>query len=210
MCNQQFHPLRKQIGVPVIDRIGKTDKIDEIYDTQAVGAGASQIDFFPPQPSGSKITQNYQSNPLPGDYSRKVFGVALNATVSSIRSTDLTSLDPDALLNSLREGALEITADEDESLLARIDVQAIMDFRNASVEHSIAADATDTVTAALEYHTLSLPAQGVQLLPNPFRIGNGQVFQANLKFEDGSGFPDPANYLDKALNLKLTLLTAKE
>ncbi len=202
MCDQS-NPIRKRVETPIVDRIAPSDVIHPVYDTQAVPENAGNIDFFPAQPTGSKRLQNYQSNPLPGDYARKVYGASVNATVQSIRSDDPATVDVDGILNEFRQAVLEITADSDESLLLRTHLHKVMALDEAQVTTSVASDGTVDVSTS----RLTLPPTGIQLFENPFRLGNNQVFQARILFESGAAFPVPANYVNQALALKVELLT---
>lgn len=197
----QVNSIRKQVALPVISEIRAQDRIEPLWSTADIDENASTVDFFPRSPSGSNILHNYDSIPLPGDYPRNVFGASLNLTVGTVRSTDLAAVDPDAILAEFRNGVLEITADADECLLLRTPLHKLMALDEATVER------TEDSTAGSIYSTLKIPSQGVQLFENGFRIGNGQVFDAKVKFADGSAFPAPADVEPKALALRLELLS---
>lgn len=202
MCNQT-HAIRKQIETPVVDRIKPGETIETLYDTVEVGQGDTSIAFFDGNASGDKTDSNYQTNPLPGDYPRKIYGATLNSTLGSIRSTDLSNVDPDQILNALRRARLEFLADSDESLLLRVHLDEVMNLDEAAITRF------EDSTAGTVYHTLELPASKPQLFQNPFQLGTNQTFQANIEVKDGSGFPDPANYIGQNFALRLDLITVK-
>lgn len=178
MKDALYSPVRKGIETPVVVRVNQGQAIEDVYDTQDVAAGASSVAFFAAQPGSNRIDANYQSNPLPGSYSRKVLALSLNSTKGVIQHADAVEI-----LNALRHANLEITADTNENLLLRIPVRGIMNLEDAKVEHSVDAAGTGDI------FTLTLPATAAQPLANPFQIGDGQVFQATVKFKDGSSLP---------------------
>lgn len=173
-----YSPIKKGILTPDVVRVGQGQAIEDIYDTQDVPATPSSISFFPASPAASKLDANYQSNPLPGNFARKVLAIGVNSTVQVIQATDNS---PESLLNALRHANLEITADTNENLLLRIPLRGIMNLEDAKFDASVDAAGTGDV------HTLQLPPTPAQQLSNPFQIGKGQVFQVKLSFKDGTG-----------------------
>lgn len=160
-------PLVKEISEEELESIA------ELYDVRKFYSGMTTVRFFAPNPSGTVLDNNYNSNPLPGQtpYDLLSLGIELGPTPL----VEETNIDPLAIANTFLSGIIELQVDGGKEQAFVHPISDYVDTENFDWDETS--------------NTLSLGSKQLSKIMDPFLVRRNRQFDLTLRWQDTSGLP---------------------
>ena len=159
-------------------------QIERYFSVVEIDNGDSEVNFFPPNPSGVSTDNNYSQNPFPGQYYYVILGITLDSTVKVIRQD--ANIDPAYIINNLNDATLTLATNQGRT---EDFVHPLKDYFNfTGIQTTEVIDSND---AALL--TAALQSTGVRKPDNVYFQSPNEGFTLKAKFNSGT-WPTTANW----------------
>lgn len=167
-------PLVKEISEEELESIA------ELYDVRQFYSGTTTIRFFAPNPSGTVLDNNYNSNPLPGQTPYDLLSLGFELGPTPLVEETGQNIDPMTILNTFLSGIVELEVDGGKE-------QAFV--------HPI-ADYVDTENIDWDEtsNTLSVGSKQLFKIMDPFLVRRNRQFDLTLRWQDTSALPSESDW----------------
>lgn len=168
--------------MPLVKEISeeKLESIAELYDVRPFYSGHSQIRFFSPNPSGTILDSNYNSNPLPGQTPYDLLSLGFEIGPNPIVAESGANIDPLAILNTFMSGIVELEVDGGKE---QAFVHPISDYVDAN---DFQWDPTS--------NTLGVASKELFKIMDPFLVRRNRQFDLTLMWEDTTALPSESDW----------------
>jgi len=163
--------------MPLVKEIkeDKLESIAELYDRRTFYDGTSEIRFFAPNPSGTVLDNNYNSNSLPGSTPYDWLSLGFEIGPATIALDSGQNINPRDILNTFMSGIVTIRVDGGKE---RAFEHPISDYLNA-----------DAIRYEPSGQLVSIGSKELFPLMDPFLIGRSRQFELTVTWEDTSLLP---------------------
>lgn len=172
--------IRKPIPIP------RGSRVRTIYDTKKITQNSGTLDFFKGPATGGITVSNYDQNPFPGQRHR-LFGALQLQIVSAAGEVHYASDAAGNLaaalakFNALTNGAVRVSADQDEKLMLRAPIEDYLE-----VSKGVAGGSSQTADVGIGHFQFG--TTGVRSINDPFVLGPVQTLQAQVVFANPAAF----------------------
>lgn len=175
--------------------------IEKFFDTQVIDNGTSQLNFFPPNPSGNETDNNYTQNPFPEAKNYVILGISLNPTLSLI--TQDANIDPVLVVNTLKDATIKLATNQGRDTAFTNSITDYMNFN--ALGTALTSAASNDATTSL----VALGSTGVRTPDNLFYLKPQETFTFKSIF-NASVWPTIANWAAQGrFAIKATFIVAK-
>lgn len=181
--------------------IPRTALIKPLYDTQKITQNVSEVNFYPANASKVVARNNYITNPFPGENTRRVVALSFEINKQFIEDDAANSIDSEAIINSLKDAGIILTADGDYKEFLRTTIDRHSNFSGTGLESESAAALVDAAIQTATSKVSVMKGSGLYFLADPFDIAPNQTVDLKVKFADSSLFPTDANWNDSGQGL---------
>ena len=168
-------------------------RIKTYYDTRQVEQNSSILNFFPANATRKVTRDNYVNNPFPGSFKRRILGLAFEVTKQFIEDDEANGIDARAIINTLKDSAILLQADNDNKEFLRAPISEFSNFAGTGLQLVSATDNTTDAVASYK-RTATLKSAGEYRLADPFDLAVNQTVSLAVHFDDASKFPTEANW----------------
>ena len=109
--------------------IKPNSRIPTLRDKQALSSDNvtnGVIEFFPPNPTADAVARNYDDNPLPGPYSKRIIGLGFSFSYPLLSWA--TGVDPVIVMNALKHSAVVLSRGDRRTQVIRAHMSQFIDF----------------------------------------------------------------------------------
>mgnify|MGYP006914297933 CR=1 FL=1 len=168
--------------MPLVKEISeeKLESIEELFDVRPFYSGQSSIRFFSPNPSGTILDNNYNSNPLPGQTPYDLLSLAFEIGPNPLVADSSNNVNPRAIINTFMSGIVELEVDGGKE---QAFVHPIADYVDAEC---FQYDETS--------NTVGVGSKELYKIMDPFLVRRNRQFDLTLRWEDTSALPSASDW----------------
>lgn len=175
--------------------IQPNSRIPVFHDTQALSSDNvtnGAIEFFPPNPVSDPVARNYDDNPLPGNYAKRIIG--LGFTFSYPVLSPATNVDPTAIINGLKHSAVVLTRGDRRTQILRAHLTDLIDF--TTVERKTAAydDGTNNGSTSVDVIKTVPVARLAESKDESYVLDPDERFTLEVEPADASVLPSDSDW----------------
>lgn len=167
-------PLVKEISEEEIESIA------ELHDVRNFYSGTTSIRFFSPNPSGTVLDNNYNSNPLPGQTPYDLLSLGIELGPNPLVEDAGNNIDPLAILNTFLSGIIELEVDGGKEQAFVHPISDYVDTDNIDWDHTS--------------NTLSVGSKQLFKIMDPFLVRRNRQFDLTLRWQDASALPSQTDW----------------
>jgi len=124
--------------------IKPNSRIPTLRDKQALSSDNvtnGVIEFFPPNPTADAVARNYDDNPLPGPYSKRIIGLGFSFSYPVLQYA--TNVDPVIVVNALKHSAVVLSRGDRRTQVIRAHMTQFIDFNKVEAKIANYNDGTN-------------------------------------------------------------------
>ncbi len=164
-------------------------ELKTFYDTQSIDGSVNSVRFFPPNPTGNILVQNYENQPFDGIDDFFLVGMGFAPKTPFFHAKTADSMDPQHLLNALAQ--MVVVMKPDAGNRTEVEVPLPLYYR---LDNATPFTATHHETDALgdgatpdEDTGLALASAPIVNLAQPFLLQAGTPFYLTVEFPTAVG-----------------------
>jgi len=175
--------------------IQPNSRIPTLHDTQDLSSDNITndiLELFPPNPTADPVARNYDDNPLPGNYAKRIVSLGFGFTYPIL--SPATGITPITVMNTLKHAAVVLSRGDRQKQIIRGHLSDYVEFDKFEIETASYDDGTnadDTYVVVMKSTPLARLADSKN--PN-FVLDPDERFTLQIEFDDVTGIPSDTDW----------------